>query len=87
MHIQNLKMSNLSEMVRKAKEFHMKKWVRGEPLPSSETLANDICEGIKKHQINAVTIPQWLANGSCPEIATILTRIKEENVKVFVEII
>lgn len=85
MNTNTYKVAELSELVKLAKDFYSKKTELNK-FDMRELIAKGVVEGIKKNAVNAVMTSYFLINGSDPEYTPVLMKLKENGIKILVEV-
>lgn len=77
--------ADLSIMMQEAREFYEKK-PHANKFELREAIAQGITYGLRKHDIKAVVLTQFLLHSNDPDYMPVITRLKEYGAKIFIEI-
>jgi RecB family exonuclease len=77
--------ADLSIMMQQAREYYEKK-PHANKFELRESIAQGIIDGMRKHDIKAFVLTQFLLHGNDPDYMPVITRLKEYGAKIFIEI-
>lgn len=83
--VESTQAADLSIMMNEAREFYEKKGYANK-FELREAIAQGITYGLRKHDIKAVILTQFLLHSNDPDYMPVITRIKEYGAKIFIEI-